>query len=277
MSEDKKDVAGEWIKFKLMEALKKDPLYKDEEEKKAVMKDEDVDVHDGISDFLSRVLSKDDIKKFNYLNGFNPEREIHKELVPNPEKEKIKESVSIKEDGDDNVENASVANEDEASAVVNVNNAEEHSEEPATDLDATLDVTNVDGSEEDADSAEDDESEESVVKNKGIGAFDRILEKCEKDEILSKAIAALNEPDIAEARKSFYSWFDSFDDEHVSGEVPVEDDTESEENHEADNSEASNGAEEKPVEDESNKAENDDASDESEEEDSNSALDDLFA
>ena len=113
MSEDKKDIAGEWIRFKLQEALKKDPLYKDNEKKKAVMKDDEVDVHDGISDFLSRVLSKDDIKKFNYLNGFNPEREIHKEVVPNPEKEKIKESVSIKEDGADNVENTSVANEDE--------------------------------------------------------------------------------------------------------------------------------------------------------------------
>ncbi len=276
MSEVKKDVAGEWIKFKLTEALKKDPLYKDEEEKKAVMKDEEVDVHDGISDFLSRVLSKDDIKKLNYLNGFNPEREIHKELVPNPEKEKIKESVSMKEDGENNVENSSVANEDEASAVVNVNNAEEHSDEPATNLDATLDVTNVDDSEEDSVS-EDEESEEKAVKNKGIGAFDRILEKCEKDEILSKAIAALNEPDIAEARKSFYSWFDSFDDEHVADEVPVEGDTESETSSDSENAEESDKPEETSAEDENNKVENEDKSDESDEEDSNSALDDLFA
>lgn len=276
MSEVKKDVAGEWIKFKLTEALKKDPLYKDEEEKKAVMKDEEVDVHDGISDFLSRVLSKDDIKKLNYLNGFNPEREIHKELVPNPEKEKIKESVSMKEGGENNVENSSVANEDEASAVVNVNNAEEHSDEPATNLDATLDVTNVDDSEEDSVS-EDEESEEKAVKNKGIGAFDRILEKCEKDEILSKAIAALNEPDIAEARKSFYSWFDSFDDEHVADEVPVEGDTESETSSDSENAEESDKPEETSAEDENNKVENEDKSDESDEEDSNSALDDLFA
>lgn len=276
MSEVKKDVAGEWIKFKLTEALKKDPLYKDEEEKKAVMKDEEVDVHDGISDFLSRVLSKDDIKKLNYLNGFNPEREIHKELVPNPEKEKIKESVSMKEDGENNVENSSVANEDEASAVVNVNNAEEHSDEPATNLDATLDVTNVDDSEEDSVS-EDEESEEKAVKNKGIGAFDRILEKCEKDEILSKAIAALNEPDIAEARKSFYSWFDSFDDEHVADEVPVEGDTKSETSSDSENAEESDKPEETSAEDENNKVENEDKSDESDEEDSNSALDDLFA
>lgn len=276
MSEVKKDVAGEWIKFKLTEALKKDPLYKDEEEKKAVMKDEEVDVHDGISDFLSRVLSKDDIKKLNYLNGFNPEREIHKELVPNPEKEKIKESVSMKEDGENNVENSSVANEDEASAVVNVNNAEEHSDEPATNLDATLDVTNVDDSEEGSVS-EDEESEEKAVKNKGIGAFDRILEKCEKDEILSKAIAALNEPDIAEARKSFYSWFDSFDDEHVADEVPVEGDTESETSSDSENAEESDKPEETSAEDENNKVENEDKSDESDEEDSNSALDDLFA
>lgn len=276
MSEVKKDVAGEWIKFKLTEALKKDPLYKDEEEKKAVMKDEEVDVHDGISDFLSRVLSKDDIKKLNYLNGFNPEREIHKELVPNPEKEKIKESVSMKEDGENNVENSSVANEDEASAVVNVNNAEEHSDEPATNLDATLDVTNVDDSEEDSVS-EDEESEEKAVKNKGIGAFDRILEKCEKDEILSKAIAALNEPDIAEARKSFYSWFDSFDDEHVADEVPVEGDTESETSSDSENAEESDKPEETSAEDENNKVENEDKSDESDEEDSNSVLDDLFA
>ena len=276
MSEVKKDVAGEWIKFKLTEALKKDPLYKDEEEKKAVMKDEQPNTHDGISDFLSRVLSKDDIKKLNYLNGFNPEREIHKELVPNPEKEKIKESVSMKEDGENNVENSSVANEDEASAVVNVNNAEEHSDEPATNLDATLDVTNVDDSEEDSVS-EDEESEEKAVKNKGIGAFDRILEKCEKDEILSKAIAALNEPDIAEARKSFYSWFDSFDDEHVADEVPVEGDTESETSSDSENAEESDKPEETSAEDENNKVENEDKSDESDEEDSNSALDDLFA
>ena len=276
MSEVKKDVAGEWIKFKLTEALKKDPLYKDEEEKKAVMKDEQPNIHDGISDFLSRVLSKDDIKKLNYLNGFNPEREIHKELVPNPAKEKIKESVSMKEDGENNVENSSVANEDEASAVVNVNNAEEHSDEPATNLDATLDVTNVDDSEEDSVS-EDEESEEKAVKNKGIGAFDRILEKCEKDEILSKAIAALNEPDIAEARKSFYSWFDSFDDEHVADEVPVEGDTESETSSDSENAEESDKPEETSAEDENNKVENEDKSDESDEEDSNSALDDLFA
>ena len=272
MSEDKKDIAGKWIRFKLQEALKKDPLYKDNEEKKAVMKDDEVDVHDGISDFLLRVLSKDDIKKFNYLNGFNPEREIHKEVVPNPEKEKIKESVSIKEDGEDNVENASVANEDEASAVLNVSNVERDSKDESGDLDATLDVTDVDNNSDDE--SADESSEHEEVKNKGVGAFDRILEKCEKDEILSKAIAALNEPDIAEARKSFYGWFDSFDDEHSSEEVPTEDETVSD----TDEDSEDKAADEKPVENAENSTDagNEEAKNNAEQEDS-SALDDLFA
>lgn len=274
MSEDKKDIAGEWIRFKLQEALKKDPLYKDNAEKKAVMKDEEVDVHDGISDFLSRVLTKDDIKKFNYINGFNPEREIHKEVVPNPEKEKIKESVSIKEDGEDNVENAPAANEDEVSAVANVNNVDSDAEEDKTDLDATLDVTN-DGASEEEVAAEDSEKDESEVKNKGVGAFDRILEKCEKDEILSKAIASLNEPDIAKARNVFYAWFDSFDDEHAPEELPTENEpVENEASSENGNEEAA------PVEnvDSSVEAGNEEKpSDEDSEQEDSSALDDLFA
>lgn len=215
MSEDKKDVVNDWIKFKLMEAVKKDPLYKDPKEDKAVMKDEETNVHDGISDLLLRVLSKDDIAKLNYINGFNPERDIHAEVIPNNKKEKFKESVELKEDDTEN--NA------EAEPVQDASENEQSNPEDNENLDSTLDVNEIEAASDDSNTEEegsDDNAEED--KNKGVGAFDRIINECEKDEILSKAIAALNSPDIAEARKEFYEWFDSFDDEHAGASVPTE-------------------------------------------------------
>lgn len=214
MSEAKKDVVNDWIKFKLMEAVKKDPLYKDPKEEKAVMKDEETNVHDGISDLLLRVLSKEDIAKLNYINGFNPERDIHSELIPNKKKEKVKESVELKEeDADDNLFGDIESTED-----INSESNGENPEDKAN-LDATLDIEDKENSDSEEtkedDSLEDDDED---IKNKGVGAFDRILNDCEKDEILSKAISALNASDIASARKEFYEWFDSFDDEHAGKE-----------------------------------------------------------
>lgn len=221
MSEDKKDVVNDWIKFKLMEAVKKDPLYKDPKEDKAVMKDEETNVHDGISDLLLRVLSKDDIAKLNYINGFNPERDIHAEVIPNNKKEKFKESVELKEEDTENNAGAEPAQ--------NASENEQSNPEDNENLDSTLDVNEIEAASDDSNAEEDgsdDNAEEE--KNKGVGAFDRIINECEKDEILSKAIAALNSPDIAEARKEFYEWFDSFDDEHASASVPTEGEDEEE-------------------------------------------------
>lgn len=219
MSEDKKDVVNDWIKFKLMEAVKKDPLYKDPKEDKAVMKDEETNVHDGISDLLLRVLSKDDIAKLNYINGFNPERDIHAEVIPNNKKEKFKESIELKEDDAEN--NA------ESEPVQDASENEQSNPEDNENLDSTLDVNEIEAASDEGNS-EDEDLDDNVEeeKNKGVGAFDRIINECEKDEILSKAIAALNSPDIAEARKEFYEWFDSFDDEHAGASVPTEDEEE---------------------------------------------------
>lgn len=254
MSEDKKDVVNDWIKFKLMEAVKKDPLYKDPKEDKAVMKDEETNVHDGISDLLLRVLSKDDIAKLNYINGFNPERDIHAEVIPNNKKEKIKESVELKEeDSDDNLFGDIEPTED-----INSESNGENPEDKAN-LDATLDIEDKENSEseesKDDDSLEDDGED---IKNKGVGAFDRILNDCEKDEILSKAISALNASDIASARKEFYEWFDSFDDEHAGKENDGEEEGTSAEEPAASNEENQEvpESEEKSTEEE-NKAEED--------------------
>lgn len=226
MSEVKESVADEWIRFKLEEAVKKDPLYKERESGKAVMK-EPGDVHDGISDFLLRVLSKEDIAKLNYINGFNPERDIHNDPIPNKKKEKIKESVELKEE-DGEEENATEPVED-------VNNEAQENPEDKEDIDSTLDIEDIEKSEEEAEGGEETSMEDveaeanKEAKNKGVGAFDRIIDQCEKDEILSKAITALNSPDIAAARKEFYEWFDSFDDEHASDSLPtVKDDSEEE-------------------------------------------------
>ena len=66
MSEDKKDVVNDWIKFKLMEAVKKDPLYKDPKEDKAVMKDEETNLE------IERAI--DEIIKYDFMNIYKKVR-----------------------------------------------------------------------------------------------------------------------------------------------------------------------------------------------------------
>ena len=263
MSEASEKVA-KWFRFKLMEAVnKQDVLYKDKEDK-AVMQDKEKDVHDSVSDLLLRVLSKDDIKKLNYINGFNPEPEIRKEVLPNPKKKKIKESVLTEDEEANNAEGT-----EEQTPVDDVENVPNLSADTG-DAEPVEDVENE--GEAKSDEEVEDDTDEAESKDKGVGAFDRILEKCEKDEILAKAIEAVNSPDIAKARDVFYEWFDSYDDEHMSDELPVEDEEIiSDEN---DSTEDKNEPEiEEPSADEKTDSEEDSAEEDDESESSNSKED----
>lgn len=204
---EKKDLTESYMKFKLTEALKNDPIYKDHQVKLAVVKNE-TDPHEAVSDFLLRVMPQDSINKMNYMLGLNPEAEIRKDPIPNPKKTKLKES-SLLEDGAENAEQSKEdGNVEQTTDIENLPASGENSEE------GTEEEANKDEGE-----AEVGESEpvEEPKEERGIGSFDRIINECESEEILKKAIEALNSNDIASARDVFYDWFDSYDDNHYEG------------------------------------------------------------
>ena len=235
----------------LKEALKKEVLYKDEKEKTCVEKEE-TNPHDAVSDFLLRVMPKKDIEKLNYALGFNPEREIHKELIPNKEKKKLKESVLFEDETGENEPVVDVADvettEDDESDFSSDNDSEE---EPVQDIE-DIASDEEDGEDEEI---EDEEKEEDFYEGQGKNAFSRIVEGGDIEELLSVIIKALNCHNITAARDSFYSWFDQYDDKHQGEKEDIEvknvdDNNENSESAEADElSSSDNDSEEEPVQD----------------------------
>ena len=232
----------------LKEALKKEILYKDEKEKTCVEKEE-TNPHDSVSDFLSRVMPKKDIEKLNYALGFNPEREIHKALIPNKEKKKLKESVLFEDETEENEPVVDVADaettEDDESDFLSDNDSEE---EPVQDVEDTT-------SDEEDEEIEDEGKEEDFYEGQGKNAFSRIVEGGDIEELLSVIIKALNCHNITAARDSFYSWFDQYDDKHQGEkeDIEVKNVDGNNENSEADEvdelSSSDNDSEEEPVQD----------------------------
>ena len=251
---EKKDLASSYYQFKLKEALEKDPLYKDNKKKLEVLQGEN-DPHEAVSDFLLRVMPQDSINKFNYMLGLNSVEDIKKDPIPNPKKKKMKESL-LEEDGEEDKEGESGEN------------APAENETGSDNIEKTVDVSDLPEeettSEEDAE--EDEEAPEEHIEepeapseDKGVGAIDRIINECTPEEIIKKAIQALNSSDISDARDVFYDWFDQYDDNHYLNKKPSNEEEPSEENKEE-------GEENDPVGNEGISAENEASSEEKPEE-----------
>lgn len=199
-----------FFKSQLVEGLKKDPIYKDNGKGKEIVNDNE-DVHNAVSDLLLRVLSKKEIENIDYALGLNP---VKLEKKDSQKKSKLKESL-LEEDDDLGLD-LNLNKEDDASVTTDSSNSEDSSKtDDAVSVKPTEDeLDNSDKEDNDEEKADEPEDVLDDSKNKGVGAFERIVDECEKDEILLKAISALNCHDINAARKEFYDWFDTYDDEH---------------------------------------------------------------